>query len=651
MEESIKGIEILPPPTGLPAAGSDAKKLSRRRLRVFIGTFLFCLIAGLIWDFQRPALYRASASLLTVAPPEANQRSDEADIQHVAIQRQLLLSRPVLEQVVAELGNRDPGIEPVSVDRLRTMLQVLPVPETNLVELRAEGGDPLFLSLAVNTWIETYLHRRAKEVAELEARTTDLLHEQYQSLGQKIEQKRAALHRFREENQILSTARDENQVLARLKGLNDSLNAANEEKIKARARLNAVEAAIARGETVVPEQEKRSYVELVRRAQELREQVAELERRYTDEYIQRSPALKVIPEKLARLEQKLQKARRSGQDHVLATARQEYAAANQTVVDLERQLGALKRQASEFTARFSEYEAMQEDLAGLELAHRELEERLVKVEISNRQKYPQVQVVEWAYPPQRPIWPNYLRDAGIVAGVSLLVALLMVWLVDFLRPLQRGPAQTTMGIAIYPADAVLEQHEREQAALERGEGHQALPAAGPGELSRAEVATLLENADPVARQLILLLMSGLTVREILDLEETDLDLAGGEIRVGNPRRSIRLPADTRNWFEQDGKPWLAWKQIAPFDEQELQARLQLAALDTGLEKVAVSGELLRNTYLLYLVRKGLRITELEKIAGSMSARRLLELGRDSPAGTSRTLSEVDPVYPLFAGQG
>ena len=646
MVESIQGVEVLPPPGELPSAGTDTKSLSRRRLRVFLGTFLLCLVAGLVWDFQRPALYRASASLLTVAPPEANQRSEEADIQHVAIQRQRLLSRPVLEQVVAELENRNPGIEPVSADRLRTMLQVLPVPETNLVELRAEGGDPLFLSLAVNTWIETYLDERAKEVAELEARTTDLLREQYESLGQKIEEKRAALHRFREENQILSTARDENQVLARLKGLNDSLNAANEEKIKAKARLDAVEAAIARGEAVVPEQDKRSYAEMVRRAQELREQVAELERRYTDEYIQRSPALKVIPEKLARLEQKLRKSRREGQDYVLSTARQEYAAASQAVVELNRQLDALKQQASEFTARFSEYEAMQEDLAGLELAHRELEDRLVKVEISNRQKYPQVQVVEWAYPPEQPIWPHYLRDAGIVAGISLVVALLMVWLVDFLKPIQRHSGQTTLGIAIYPANAALEQREAEKAALEAG-GRHALPGAGPGELSQEEVARLLKSADPVARQLIVLLMSGLTVEEILALGESDLE--GDEFRVGNPPRNIPVPAEIREWFQRDGAPWLAWKRIEPFDREELEARLQLAAMDAGLGPAAVSAERLRNTYLLYLVKKGLRLTELEKIAGSMPARRLLDLGRYSPEGSGRALSEIDPVYPLFAG--
>jgi len=408
----------LPAPERAPEEAALART-SRRRVRVFLLTFFLCLAVGLAWDFQRPALYRASASLLTVAPPEVDQQNVEADIQHVTIQKQRLLGRPLLERVARELAAKNPETEIPGVDGIRAMLDVSILPETNLVELQAQGGNPAMLSLLVNTWIESYLKLREEEVAALNARTVDVLREQYENLGRKIEEKRAALNDFRENNQILSTERDENRVLSRLKGLNESLNAANEEMVKARARLDAVESAIARGETVVPEQDKRAYAQMVQRAQELREQVAEMNRRYTKQYIERSASLKVIPEKLAKLEEEIRRSQRSGQDYALTSARQDYAAAKQTVESLRKQLEDFKAGASEFTARFSEYQAMQEDLAGLELLYRELEDRLVKVEITNRAKYPQLQVVEWAYPPEKPIWPHYWRDAGIVAGISL----------------------------------------------------------------------------------------------------------------------------------------------------------------------------------------------------------------------------------------
>jgi|AMFO01.1.fsa_nt_gi Uncharacterized protein involved in exopolysaccharide biosynthesis len=640
------GVEVLPGPRG--AGGVNrATGPSHRRVRVFLVTLILALAAGLAWDFLRPPLYRASATLLTVAPPELDQPSAEADVQHVAIQRQRLLSRKVLEAVSRALPENGSGEPPVDADRLRAMLQVLSVPDTNLVELRADGTEPLFLSAVVNAWIDAYLSVRAEEVAALEAGTSRVLRERYQALGRKIEEKRAALERFRERHSILSTARDENQVLARLKGLNDSLNAANEERVKARARLDAIEAAIARGETLVPEEDKRSYAEMVKRAQELREQVAELQRRYTDEYIERSPALKVIPEKLARLEQKLRRYREESRAHLLATARQEHAAAVQTVAELEGQLESLKREASEFTARFSEYEAMQEDLANLEALYRELEDRLVKVEISNRKKYPQVQVVEWAYPPAAPVWPHYWRDAAIVAGASVVLALLMVWLVEFLRP-AAPPVQPALGVTLYPANPALGQGEAERAALEQRP--QALPARAVVELAPGEIRQLVEHGDPIARQLVGLLLSGLSVQEILQLEAEDIDPETGEVEVrGRSARKVRLPPAIRSWYLGEEGAWLAWKEQEGFDEGELEARLQLAAREAGIPEIErVDSEALRNSYLLHLVRQGVRLTDLERVVGAMPARQLLELGAHAPGGPSRPVSEVDTVYPLFA---
>jgi len=647
--ESAGGMELLPAPEGAPEEAALART-SRRRVRVFLLTFILCLAVGLAWDLQRPALYRASASLLTVAPPEVDQQNVEADIQHVTIQKQRLLGRPLLERVARELATKNPGAELPGVDEIRAMLDVSILPETNLVELQAQGGDPALLSLLVNTWIESYLKLREEEVAALNARTVDVLREQYEALGKKIAEKRAALNDFRENNQILSTERDENQILSRLKGLNESLNTVNEEMVKARARLDAVEAAIARGETVVPEQDKRAYAQMVQRAQELREQVAEMNRRYTKQYIERSASLKVIPEKLAKLEAKILKSQRSGQDYVLTSARQDYAAARQTVESLRKQLEDFKAEASEFTARFSEYQAMQEDLAGLELLYRELEDRLVKVEVTNRAKYPQLQVVEWAYPPEKPIWPHYWRDAGIVAGVSLAVALLMVWLVNFLKPIARGTGRAGLGITIYPANAALEQQGQAVAPALGKNSQQALPGTGIAELGVDRIARLLENADPFARQLIALLMSGLSAEEILRLEPSHIDLEKGEVAVpGDPPRKVGLAPGVVDWFEREGSPWLAWSGKDHFDREEIDARLQLAAVDAGLaESGQIDAELLRNTYLLYLVRQGIRLSELETIVGTMPARELLDLGRYSPAHAGKPASEVQLAYPLMA---
>ena len=410
---------------------------------------------GLFYNFQRSAIYRSSASLLTVAPPEVDQRGAEADIQHVAIQRHRLLGQPLLEEVVLRLDSEtsDDDITVPSIYQLTPMLDVVSVPETNLVELRAEGPDAVLLPRLVNTWVNVYLEIRSDEIRRVTKETTDSLHQQYEELGEKISEKRQALDEFRKNNEILSIGRDENQVLAMLKGLNKSLNTAIEEEIKARARLDAIMAAIERGQAVVPDQDKRSLTQMETRAQALREKLAELDRRYTREFLSRSPELKVIPEQLAELEKKIRRKHNLGRNIVVTMAEQEYAAAQQTTVVLRQELEDHKQKATEFTAKFAEHEALLEDLARLEELYRLAEERLVQIEIKNRAKYPQVMVVEWAFLPTKPIWPHYMRDAGFVFAGSLLIALLMVWLIDYLKPkreTQQPPSP--IDITIYPGE-------------------------------------------------------------------------------------------------------------------------------------------------------------------------------------------------------
>ena len=453
------------PPVNQPAGRS-------RRLAVFLLTFIVCLAIGLFYNFQRSAIYRSSASLLTVAPPEVDQLGAEADIQHVAIQRHRLLSQPLLEEVVQKLDSESSDEEMTipSVSQLQAMLDVVSVPETNLVELRAEGPDAALLPRLVNTWVNVYLGIRAEEIRRVTEETSDSLRQQYEALGEKITHKREELDAFRKDNEILSIGRDENQVLARLKGLNDSLNTAIEEEIKARARLDAIMAAIERGQTVVPDQDKRSFAQMETRAQELREQLAELDRRYTREFLSLSPELKVIPEQLAELENKIRRNHNLGRNIVVTMAEQEYAAAQQTTTALRQELEDHKQKATEFTAKFAEHEARVEDLARLEELYRVAEERLVQIEVKNRKKYPQVMVIEWGFLPSEPIWPHYLRDAGFVLAGSLLIALFMVWLVDFLTPKKDAMHPVPpIDITIYPADgyAAIDQPTQD-AALESG---------------------------------------------------------------------------------------------------------------------------------------------------------------------------------------
>lgn len=619
------------------------------RFLIFIFVFALCLIPSLLYVFLRPPIYQSSATLLTVAPTPIDQRSAEADIQHVAIQGQLLRGQPLLRETIKKLEEAgQPSTNPsLTVADIQNMLTVVAVPDTNLVELQAEGPQAEILPLIINTWIDTYLEMRSQEIKKATDSINKALQEEFQGLEQKITKKRQELAQFRQEHDILSMGREENQALARLNGLTESLNQANEEAVKAKARLDAIKTAIARGEAVVPSQEKASLVNLEQRAQQLRERLAELDRRYTREYLALQPSLRVIPEQLKEVENKIRNKVEHGQKIVLTEAKQAYAAARQTVQEIQKQLDAHKRKVSEFTARFSEHEALQEELKQLEELYRETEKRLVQIEVKQQEKYPQFDVIEWAYLSRDPVRPFYLRDTAIAISSALLLGLLAVWLSEFLT---RGEKQTSSltlsGVHMYTGPHVPELPKTVSAGQLKQQSTAALESPFPRELSKPEIRALLNAADLKTQQLIAALLSGLTLEEAAALKAEHIDFDSNELSVSsNTARTLPLsPLFKHLLLKSDPIP--LWQTQSPDKVEDLAALITCVAIDSGLSHPdEISPQSLCHTYIAYLVRQGLRLSDLEQVVGKLSPPLLAAYGQFSPTGPGKPMNHIELVYP------
>lgn len=161
--------------------------------------------------FSRPAIYQSSATLLTVAKTAIDLVSGDVDIQHVAIQKQVLLGSELLAETSRRLEK--PGVK---VTDIRRMLDVRGIEETNLVEMIAEGPDATVLPMLINTWIDVYLAARAAEITKLTGNTAQIIENELSGLSEKINIKRIELGRFRQNHDISSVGREENEALARL---------------------------------------------------------------------------------------------------------------------------------------------------------------------------------------------------------------------------------------------------------------------------------------------------------------------------------------------------------------------------------------------------------------------------------------------------
>ncbi|MCK5666050.1 MAG: hypothetical protein KAI17_21320, partial [Thiotrichaceae bacterium] len=314
-QETVKKIEYISQANSQYATESASlTAVFPLRFKIFIFAFLCCLLIGLMLNYARPAVYQSSATLLTFAATAVDQNSSDVDFQHVTIQKQKLLGFDLLLEVLSKIKSQ--GEVDLTLVDIRNMLRVEAVENTNLLTMSAKGDNPQTLPLVINTWIDVYLEARALSVKNSTQNTVELVKNELIELDAKLEKATNELDQFRKVHDISSIAREENELPATLQSLTQTLNQANEQVVKSKARLDAINMAIANGQAVVPEQEQRSLSHLERRHQELTEKLAEFDKRFTRDYLMMQPSLKFIPEQIAQLEKEIKGKQNRGKSIV-----------------------------------------------------------------------------------------------------------------------------------------------------------------------------------------------------------------------------------------------------------------------------------------------------------------------------------------------
>ena len=607
-----------------------------RRWWVFLLVFLPCMLASQTYIFLQPAIYQSMATVLTMAKTDIDQVSPSADIQHVSIQKQILLGAAVLEKTTEHLQNMLTNNRNWSQDELKSMFMVVPEPNTNLVHLQAEGPDPKLLQRAINAWIDSYLKLRASFIADNTDKVTQELQDQLKRIELQVTDKRHEIDQFRLQHDILSTESSDNQAHSRLQGLNKALNDAMTEEVKTKAKLDSILDAISHNQVVVPEADGNTMAVLVQQAEKLRDHLAGLEAQYTKEYIQLNPKLRKVREQLVEIEIKISEKASLGKDYARQEAENNYAAARQAVQTIKKQMQEHKQLATDYTAQFSAHQALQQELLKLETLQQDTKQRLVDIDVKQREKYPQVDVVDWASLPDKPIRPNYVKESLLALGICLFLGLLTVLIIDYLNrepEIARAP-MSLGGIHLHhQPHAMLDISEQQQRVIY--EPLKSLPMAEkPRELSHEEVMILFEAAEPSIKAIISLVMNGLSLAEILSLTSECLNIELLMIFIPGQRNLLMTAAVATSF--RDLQIFDHWP-----NEDTIKTLLCCAAIDGGLsEPEQITVEALRFTYILFLIRQGIKLVDLTKIVGSLPPSQLIELGRFSPADSGVSLEQI-----------
>src|SRR5215472_8615856 len=656
---------------GIPA------RSSRRRAVVFSCAFFPALAASLTYVYTRPVEYRAVARL-QISPAAAVTQPTEAkdtpavatDAKSFLTEVQVLTSRPLLQDVLERLENGeglpDLGADPVT--SAQRMLRAEPVESTQVVQLSAEGPQPGFVARLVNTVTEAYRYHVANSYKSLASTTYSDVGDELRTLEREVSAKRDAINAFRNRYDIVSMEHKENDVLANIEGLSQTYTDANERVAKAQGHLQALRNSIAAGKAVIRAKDDPTIADLEQRASALREQWHDLGRRYTPTYLALDADAKSLRARLENLEEQLKTQHAASERAAFSEAQEDLAAAQAAVERLRKDIADNQKQAQEFATHLNEYKALREDLDHIEGMHRTGLDRLAKLQASERERAPRVDLLEAAAPSYEPWRPNYRFDAALSVGGSLLLGLFAAWFADFIAGPSLSPTMLVQQswvptfLGSEPAHEPRRLAATEIARLEAPEiARLEAPESSPRELTDAEVAALVTGAtDEDVRLVVIPLLMGVSAQELVALRWDDIDLDAGVIHLGGESaRVITLQEPLRNVIVErshrrpDGAGTVLHdRQGGGLAIEEVRRLVFYAADDAGLDcSHEVTPDVLCYTYLSFLLRQGIRPADLGRIVGYIPQDELIAyMQRHSPEGRL-PFEQIERLLPALRALG
>lgn len=646
-----------------PSAAELSRRGNRRRLRVFVISALLLLALGQAWNFSRPVDYRSSLRLQLVLPDAGG--ADAAASATFGNRLQLIDSRPVLGRLAETLQAAGvPGVAAgeEGVAALQALLQVQPVPGSEVIELQATGPEPRLLATVLNALPDVLRAELASRQAGDADDRLQRAREELQRLEVQAGERRQRLAQFRDRAGVLAE-REDNSAVSSHRGLTTALNNAVEKESAAAARLRALTEAAAEGRTNTSGRQDGAVSALEGRVSQVREELREMERSFTPAFMDMDPKARALRTRLAELERQLATQREASRAAALQAAQEDLNGAQAQVARLRERQAAARPALGAVSGRLAEAKVLEDDLAQVEKARRELLERVARLESNERRRVAQVTVVEPAVVPSAPFSPDRMRDGLWVLGASLLLAALIMALVEvFNRPAApaAAPATTVVlspnwggapALAGAAAGAVLPLPAAAAASPASMAGPAPALAAPQRVLEAPETLALLAATRGSERLACALGLMGLTPAEALALRRGDIDREAGTLRVaGAWGRTLPWPL----WLNADlppadaAAPLLADATLQPLDGADLQAMLASAALDAGLPQGASLGwGDLRTTAIAWLLGQGLKFSELPARVGRVDAELLAALAERAAAAPRLAAHEVEPLLPAL----
>ncbi len=434
----------------------DIRKIILKRRWVLIACILLGVVLGSAVAFLSTPQYEAVASIDIDLNRSTNiginnliqQRliGEDAMSERLLTQIQIMRSDSVLLDVVRSLdlyhkkpfsdifkktpynGTLTPEQRTELLQAMAGNLKIMVLPGTNLVQVKFRNPDPKVATSVTNAIVDSYMERDLRARFENTNRVSNWLSEQLSSLKKQVQDAQEAVTRYQRENNLVGMTVDGDSLVAEnLRTVSQQLAEAQADRIVKEARYKLAQtrnpellASVAPGTTLTGLRQQQS---------ELMVQYAQLKAKYGPEW----PKLKEAEKQLATVQTNID----AEINNLTNKFQEEYNAAVNTENLLRSRLDQIKQEAYRTNASEAEFDILKHGADSASDLYDALQTKLKEAGITAGLNSNNIDVIDRATEPARPVSPKKRIDlaVGFMGGllIGVMIALVLESLDDTLR--------------------------------------------------------------------------------------------------------------------------------------------------------------------------------------------------------------------------
>ncbi|MGE5197936.1 MAG: GumC family protein, partial [Deltaproteobacteria bacterium] len=191
---------------------SDYWLIIRKRGWLIVITFVVVLVTTIIQTNKIPPLYSASSSVRIVERRTVSSLLMEVLVAPgsdlMASQAKVIVSQPVIERVVLELGLLPKGASSeqvaAAIGGIQNAITTAQVESTNIIRITAFNSDSKRAALIANKVAEVYIDYDAKEKSEQARRVRVFIEDQLSEVTKRLNDAEEKLKKFKESGKAVT---------------------------------------------------------------------------------------------------------------------------------------------------------------------------------------------------------------------------------------------------------------------------------------------------------------------------------------------------------------------------------------------------------------------------------------------------------------